>query len=181
MAEQAGTAAPHPDQDFRRVYEAGVGYVWESLRRLGVREADLEDATHDVFVAVHRKLAAYDAARPLRPWLFGFAFRVAAAHRRAAPARHEIAGGAPEAVDEAPNAEERLVSLDTRRLVTEALASVDLEGRAVFLLHDFDGHSIPEIAAALGGSPNTHYSRLRLARQAFAAAVRRIRLRRGEP
>ena len=35
MAEQAKAAAPRPDHDFRRVYEAGVGYVWESLRRLG--------------------------------------------------------------------------------------------------------------------------------------------------
>ena len=41
-------------------------------------------------------------------------------------------------------------------------------------MHDIDGHVMPDIAAALGVPLNTAYSRLRLARADFAAAVKRL-------
>ena len=41
--------------------------MWHTLRRLGVRQRDLADVTHDVFVTVYRRLDSYDPARPLRP------------------------------------------------------------------------------------------------------------------
>ena len=67
---------------FRQIYEAELGYVYTSLRRLGVKVRHLEDLTHDVFLVVHRKLDDYDSSRPLRPWLFGIAYRVALDHKR---------------------------------------------------------------------------------------------------
>ena len=42
------------------------------------------------------------------------------------------------------------------------------------------GHSVPEIAETLEIPLNTAYSRLRLARQEYEAAVRRLRAQRGE-
>lgn len=45
---------------FAQVYEQHAALVWRSLRRLGVREADLEDVTEEVFVVVHRKLPGFD-------------------------------------------------------------------------------------------------------------------------
>ena len=41
---------------FAQVYAEHAPFVWRSLRRLGVREADLEDTCQEVFVTVHRKL-----------------------------------------------------------------------------------------------------------------------------
>jgi RNA polymerase sigma-70 factor (ECF subfamily) len=49
----------------------------------------VEDLTHDVFIQVNRHLAAYDGTRPARPWLFGFAYRVASQHRRRAHRRRD--------------------------------------------------------------------------------------------
>jgi RNA polymerase sigma-70 factor, ECF subfamily len=166
---------------FERLYEAGVDYVWLSLRRLGVREADLEDVTHDVFLAVHARIADYDLARPVKPWLFAFALRIASDYRRSARVRLEVADGAPEVPDSQPSPEERLALSDARRLLEEALRGLDLDLRAVFILHDLDGYSIPEITAVLGGPLATQYTRLRLAREKLAAAVHRVRLRRGAP
>jgi RNA polymerase sigma-70 factor (ECF subfamily) len=61
-----------------------------------------------------------------------------------------------------------------------ALTRVALERRAVLLLHEVEGHRMPEIAESLGIPLNTAYSRLRLARQEYELAVRRLRAQRGE-
>ena len=76
--------------DFRSIFDHEFSYVWTSLRRLGVPPRDLEDITHDVFVEVFRNLDRYDPTRPLRPWLFAFAFRFASDYRRLARHRVEV-------------------------------------------------------------------------------------------
>jgi RNA polymerase sigma-70 factor (ECF subfamily) len=167
---------------FRALFEAEMSYVFHTLYRLGVRRADLEDVTHEVFVAVHRALPDYDPTRPLRPWLFGFAFRFASDYRRRARFSREVAREkTPEVADEAPPADEQLAAEQARRLVIDALQALPLERRAVLVMHDIDGHAMPEIADALSIPLNTAYSRLRVARADFKAAVKRMRLRRGEP
>lgn len=167
--------------DFNGVFEAQFNYVWHALRRLGVRDRDLEDLTHDVFLQVYRHFAEYDATRPLRPWLFGFSFRVAAAYRRLARNRLEVLGQPAEPVDPAPSALERLMSAESFELASAALEQLELDRRAVFILHELDGQPIPEVARALGIPVNTAYSRLRVAREQFAASLQRLRRRRGGP
>jgi RNA polymerase sigma-70 factor, ECF subfamily len=162
--------------DLASIYEAEVAYVWESLRRLGVRDADLEDVAHDLFLAVRRRLPDYDPGRPLRPWLFGFAYRLASDYRRSARVRLEVVALPVDAADGRADAEEQLAAREARDLILGALAGVPLEQRAVFVMHDLDGCSIPEIADALGAPENTLYSRLRAARTQFTAAVRRVRV-----
>jgi RNA polymerase sigma-70 factor, ECF subfamily len=165
---------------FRTIFEGEFAYVAHTLRRLGVAERDLDDVTHDVFVAVYRCLHQYDAARPLRPWLFGTAFRVASDHRRLARNHREVLGDPTEPIDESPGADQQLASHESRELVLLALGALDLDRRAVLVMHDIDGHTMPEIAEGLSIPLNTAYSRLRLAREQFKAAVRRLRGRRGE-
>lgn len=53
---------------FADIYQQDFGYVWQSLWRLGIRAADLEDRAHDVFVVVYRRLSDFDVTRPMRPW-----------------------------------------------------------------------------------------------------------------
>jgi len=159
--------------EFLVVYAAELGYVWSTLRRLGVQERDLEDVCHDVFVVVFRNLAVYDARRPIRPWLFGISFRVASDYRRSARHRREVPGTTREVACSSPPADEVMVRHERQRLVLRALEALELDRRAVFVMHDIDGHVMPDIAAALGIPLNTAYSRLRLARADFATAVRR--------
>jgi RNA polymerase sigma-70 factor (ECF subfamily) len=167
------TAAVVPDLE--SVYEAEASYVWRTLRRLGVAERDLEDVTHDVFLAVHRRLASYDASRPLRPWLFGVALRVASDYRHRARHRRELLPATEhEPTDDAPLPDERLEEERARALVLRALDAVEIERRSVLVMHDLDGFGVPEIAVALELPLNTAYSRLRLARQEIARAVRAI-------
>ena len=166
---------------FRAVYERHFMHIWQTLRRLGIAERDLEDATHDVFVVVHRQLEThYDPTRPIRPWLSGIAYRVASDDRRCARNRRERVGRMPEQVDGRPQADQLLVEAERRRLVLEALDTLDLNRRAIFVMHELDGFVMAEIASALGVPLNTCYSRLRVARKQFAGAVRRIQVQRGE-
>src|SRR3954462_7926341 len=108
-------AAPKqdPTADFQDCYRREFSYVAHTLRRLGVHSAELEDVAHDVFVAVYRHFGERDPARPLRPWLFGFSFRIASDHRKLARHRHEAPPLAHEPADPRPQpdelvAEERL-------------------------------------------------------------------------
>jgi RNA polymerase sigma-70 factor (ECF subfamily) len=160
---------------FRALFDSHISYVWSSLRRLGVAERDREDLANEVFFRVYQRLADYDPKRPIRPWLFAFAVRVASEHKRRASSRFEELGGgddvASDAVAEPPK------DAGDAALVTAALETLDMDKRAVLVLHDLDGSSVPEIAAALGIPEGTAYSRLRAAREHLTQALRRQRLR----
>ncbi|HZU81764.1 MAG TPA: sigma-70 family RNA polymerase sigma factor [Polyangiaceae bacterium] len=168
-----------PEPDLRAIFDEHFDYVWITLRRLGVREADLEDLAHEVFLKVHARLADYDAARPMRPWLFGFAYRVAADHRRLARHRVEVLGAPAEALDPVMSADQRIEADQDRELVEAALEGIRMDRRAVLLLHEVDEVPVPAIARELGIPVNTAYSRLRLARGDLAAAYKRLCKARG--
>lgn len=80
-----------------------------------------------------------------------------------------------------PTALERVIQGEALALAQAALDTLDLEKRAVFILHEIDGYSMPEVSLALEIPLNTAYSRLRLARTRFAAALKRAELRRSSP
>jgi len=167
------------DREFRTIFAREFSYVWRALARLGVSDADREDLAHEVFFQVYRHLPTADLERPLRPWLFAFAFRVASTHRRLARHRFERIHESVEGTDSTPSAQETLERREAQNLVDEALKELNIEQRAVFVLHEIDGCAMPEIAMALSVPLNTAYSRLRLARTRFTSAVRRLKLQRG--
>jgi RNA polymerase sigma-70 factor (ECF subfamily) len=171
----------HRRERFRAMYEREFDYVWASLRRLGVHPSDLEDVAQDLFVRVHRHLDEYDAERPIRPWLFAFAVRCASDWRRLARHRRETPSGEGEASSTAPPADELLERARDRELVLRALDGIDIDRRAVFILHELDGCRMKVIVEALGIPLFTGYSRLRVAREEFTAAIRRLRPSPGEP
>lgn len=160
---------------FRQIFDEQSSYVCTVIRRFGVPERDVEDVAHDAFVVVHRRLADYDPSLPIRPWLFGIAFRVAVAHRRRVSNRAQISEHVSDLPDSEPSVEQKLDAEAGRRLVLRALEALEPDRRAVFVLHELDGVPIPQVAAALEIVPNTAYSRLRVAREEFAAAVRRLK------
>lgn len=155
---------------------AEISYVVRMLRRLGVHERDLEDSAQDVLVTAYRRLPDYDTARPVRPWLAGITCNIASDYRRLVRHGRELLGdAASEKADETPSAEDLAVSEQERALVIEALGEIEIEQRIVLVMHDLEGHAMPEIVAALSIPLNTAYSRLRLAREKLKTAVRRRR------
>ena len=172
----ATTVAP----DFRELFETQFAYVWHALKRLGVAERDLEDLAQQVFFQVHGQLPKFDARRPVRPWLFSFAYNAASNYRALSRHRVELSVVAPEQACPKAAADEQLITRQELELAELALSRVSLDRRAVLLLHEVEGHSMPEIAESLSIPLNTAYSRLRLAREEYEQAVKRLRAQRGE-
>ncbi|HXU02582.1 MAG TPA: sigma-70 family RNA polymerase sigma factor [Polyangia bacterium] len=171
-------AAPTPGTvDFQSLYKQEFGYAWRTLRRLGVRESDLADVAHDFFIVVYRHLGDFDPARPVKPWLFGIAFRVVSDYRRSARLAREKLGDPPDVVDRTAPVDEQIAERQARDSVMRALDELALDRRAVLVMHDLDGHPVPEIAAALTIPLATAYSRLRLAREDLGAVIKRMRAR----
>lgn len=162
---------------FRAFFDAEFRYVWNTLRYLGVRPADVQDVGQDVFLTVHRKLAAGEVPRSTRSWLFAFCYHAASNYRQLAQHRREAVGEEPpDAPDSARDAEAHLAAHQEAARVATVLDGLDLDRRTVLVSHDMDGIPIPEIADALGIPVNTAYSRLRLARRDFLSAARRMGL-----
>jgi RNA polymerase sigma-70 factor (ECF subfamily) len=159
------------------IFRAHAAFVLRILRRMGVPEADLEDAAQDVFVVVHRKLPGFDGRTELRSWLFGIAHRVALARRRRAHVRHEIASSDLDARGAVPSTNDAATQLDARAQLVDAIDRLDADKRAVFVLYEIEGFSMQEIAAAVECPLATAYSRLRLAREVVRVAIERHRRR----
>ena len=164
------TAAPDAPS-FDAVYAAHVAFVWRVLRTFGVREAQLEDAVQDVFVVVHRRLREFEGRAAITTWLFAIARRVAGAYRRKKTT--EPIDDIAEPVDSADTFA-ALSRAQAAATVMAILETMDEDKRMVFALVELEQLSVPEVARMLELNLNTAYSRLRLARVAFEAAVRKV-------
>lgn len=161
-------------EEYGAFYAAHVRYVWRSLRRLGVAERDCEDLVQETFVAIFRKWSERDRDRPPKPWIFGFAFRIAVGHKRRGATRSEIPtedDRMQDIRDSSRDVGKAMNARDAYLVVHAALAELPIEQRAVVILHDLDEIAVPEIATVLDVGLNTVYSRLRLGRERFRAAL----------
>jgi RNA polymerase sigma-70 factor (ECF subfamily) len=169
---RAHAPAPNPDGGCLEAFDRELSYLFQTLQRMGAGPREIEDLVKEVFVVLHRNWPTFDATRPIRPYLFGVAFRVVSMHRR----RH--ARETPYAVldteDGALNPEALLQSKESSTLLSAALNRVPLSRRAVLMMHDLDEIPVAEVARRLSITRFGTYARLRKARKELASAVRRL-------
>ncbi len=177
--KSAEDESPAEARSFDEVYGANFPFVWRSLQRLGVSSAAIDDAVQEVFIVVHRRLVEFEGRSSLRTWIYGIALRVARSYRNkqkaSTPATDEVDVTAPD--DTRPDT--RAENAEAARIVNRLLDELEETQREVFVLAELEEISSPEIADLLGVGINTVYSRLRLARAAFAAAAERYRAQDG--
>ncbi len=165
--------------DFAQLYREHFPFVWKSLRRLGVREADTADAAQEVFLVVYRKLDGFEGRSQLTTWLFGICLRVARDRQRLAHNRREV-GADDDLIERAAGSTDTGDEVEQRQaaaLLERILDSLDFDQRTVFVLFEVEGMKGDEIAALLEIPAGTVSSRLRLAREAFQRAVSRLQAR----
>jgi RNA polymerase sigma-70 factor (ECF subfamily) len=151
-------------------FQREVDFIYRSLRRLGTAPSDVEDLAQEVFLALRRSWPGFDQTRPVRAYLFGITFRIAAKHRR--KRRREVAFKVVEVPDDRPGPDDELVAKRARALLLSALERIPLPRRAVLVMHEIDCIPVDEVAATLGIPRFTVYSRLRKARRELESALR---------
>lgn len=149
-------------------------FVWRTLRRLGVPDGDIDDASQQVFLVAHRRLASL-APESERSFLFQTALRVAADWRRAHKRRCEQVGiDILDVPDIAANPEEQMDQRRARALLDRVLEVMPMDLRAVFVLFELEEMTMAQIAMIAGIPPGTVASRLRRARHAFHEAAMKL-------
>jgi RNA polymerase sigma-70 factor, ECF subfamily len=175
------------------LFRAHAAFVASFVVRLGVDRTAVDDVVQEVFLTVHRR-GGYEVG-PARPttWLAEIAIRVVSTHKRSERRRRTVPD---EDVLLAAVSRERtpLEAVEQRAALArmdQALAALDVNRRAVFILYELEGESCDAIAAGFGVPVGTVHSRLFAARRELIAAYERLErtgahtapgaLRRGQP
>jgi RNA polymerase sigma-70 factor, ECF subfamily len=152
------------------LFKAHAPYLWRVLRRMGMGEADADDLCQEAFMVAHRNQASFRGESSERTWLYGICVRLASDHRKKAHVRKEHAvASLPEVTVQAAQHDE-LESQQARALLDKALAALDEDRRAVFVLYEIEDLSLQEIADCLHIPLQTAYSRLKSGRQQLTNA-----------
>jgi len=169
-------ARPMDAARLRRIVTEDYGFLWRSLRRLGVPEADADDGAQRVLGVLARRLDDISPGAE-RAFLFQTALRVASEMRRSQRrSRLTLADEEPpEPVDDAPGPDVVFEQHEARRLLGEAIDAIDIDLAAVFILFELEELTTAEIAGLLGIPAGTVSTRLRRAREEFKKAVIMLR------
>ncbi len=146
----------------RLLYDQHVERVWRLAYRMTGDAALAEDAVQDTFIRAFDRLADFRGDGPLAGWLHRIATTVVLGHlrRRKRVQGHEAAHENLAALPgEAPTRDP-----DLRRHLDRAVATLDETHRLVFVMHDLEGYTHQEIAAAMGTPVGTAKARLSRAR-----------------
>jgi RNA polymerase sigma-70 factor, ECF subfamily len=168
------SAPPVPVQESTclAAFDGELDYIFATLKRLGAPPSEVEDLAQEVFVVLYRNWRTLDTDRPLRPYLFGVAFRILCAHRRRRA--WEVSCADIDAEDGSVGPERSLQNKQSVELLMAGLQHLPLSRRAVVVMHDLDAVPIAEVARSLSITRFGAYARLRKGRRELAAAVRRL-------
>lgn len=117
----------------------------------------VEDLAQETFLKAWRALDQFDSRAPFEHWISRIAVRTAIDHlRREKKRRHEIA--LPELGDEAldwlrsDDGRDGPDPRDAAEMLDVAMRELSPADRVVITMQEIEGHSVKEIAAALGAS-----------------------------
>jgi RNA polymerase sigma-70 factor (ECF subfamily) len=153
------------------IYREHVRYVWRCVRHLGVREADVEDLTQEVFLVIGRKLSTFEGRSSLKTWIYGITLRVVSDHRRKAHSRREVSVAEPSEAPADDNPQEEASRRGLRLRLQRHLDALSAAQREVFVLYELEELTMKEVADVVGVPLQTAYSRLHAARECLKARL----------
>jgi RNA polymerase sigma-70 factor, ECF subfamily len=185
MAEVESADPPlgggNPDLRCRVLVELHLRFIWRALRRLGIPNTELPDASQQVFTIAARKIAAIREGSE-RAFLYQTAVRVASDLRRSLRRRREDGDETlDDHADEGDGPDELADRARARAMLDAALGRMPMDLRSVFVLFELEEITMAEIASLLQLPMGTVASRLRRARELFQVEVRRVRAKGGGP
>ncbi len=164
----------------RSLVDVHYDFIWRTLRGLGVSPGGIDDATQQVFWIASQKIDLIELGAE-RSFLFSTARGIASNLRRSRTRSRELLDedAMTNHIDDAPGPEQLASSAQAKQILGGILDSMDEDIRTVFVLFELEGLSTVDIAELLGLPSGTVASRLRRAREEFAAATRRFRAANG--
>jgi RNA polymerase sigma-70 factor (ECF subfamily) len=153
--------------------------------RLTGSHEDAADAVQEAFLKAYRGMRSFRRQSSFYTWLFRIVVNEVRSRRRSGSSRHPVfsldAADSRSAGDPAdaqaglradgPDPSEQASLTERRRIVEEALQSLDFDQRAIIALRDIEGRDYAEIAELLGCPQGTVKSRLHRARMALKDAL----------
>jgi len=173
-AQAVSESVVAPTPGLAQIYREHADFVWRVLHSLGVADAHRDDAFHEVFMVVHRRLADYDGRASMSTWLFGITRNVVLHHRRSQARHLRRVEVAPEPLA-GPGPDELVAHAEARALIERFLATLSEDHRVAFVLAEIEGLKVPEMAEQLGANLNTLYSRIHTARKQFTQFLAQAR------
>ena len=157
------------DEMVRRYQRRVYGVAMRILRRHQVAD----DVTQDAFIRAYEALGSFDLSRPFGPWITRIVSNLAINQLRSPRWREdELPEGHAETSSSAADPLEQVLEGEARRLLAEALGTLPVEQRTVFVLRTAEEMSYQQIAETLDISPGTVMSRLSRAREKLRLALK---------
>jgi RNA polymerase sigma-70 factor, ECF subfamily len=149
-----------------RYYPVAVAF----LRKFGVREPDLEDASQEVFLQMHRYLPRFRGNAELRTWLYRLCITQARHVRRRRRVSETLRSWLSGTSESAPRSSE-FCEASARRRIEAALERLSESERLPLVLYEMEGLAGKEVAEILGCKEATLWRRLHYARKKFVEAL----------
>ncbi len=155
---------------FERIYGKFHRRIYGVCLKMTGDRSMAEELTQDTFVRVWQKLHLYETHRSLGAWLYRIAVNVVLSDRRSQRRRARVIDSRVELPEkdepQASVAPEAGLDLET------AMDRLPPRARAVFVLHDIEGHRHEEIARLTGVAVGTSKAQLHRARRILREALR---------
>lgn len=180
LARQGDSAA------FYQLYTAYSSYVYAILRRHLGSSPHVEDLLQQVFLKIYKDLPEFRGDRPFRAWLRRACCFAIYDHFRKTSRNPEVyldddfdiqhfQNGSPAEYGRASGPEEDYVKSEIRKRTHKILDKLKPDKRMALVLHDFEGHTLDEVAEILGVSKFTVRTRLIRGRREYAQLAQKDR------
>jgi RNA polymerase sigma-70 factor (ECF subfamily) len=162
---------------FDSIYAQYCEFVRFSARYFGVKPAAMDDVVQEIFMVIHRKLGTLRQPESLRSWIYSIVRRTVTDYHRTQRTRTAsdlVLSFYVETQQETqPTPLDLTEQSEAAELLKGLLDEIDPRKREVLILVEAEGMTVPEISSGLEIPLDTVYTRLRAARIAFEAALRR--------
>jgi RNA polymerase sigma-70 factor (ECF subfamily) len=185
-SEAAASAKPATDYELTQAVASGVMPAFEELYarhsrrvyslclRMTANTAEAEDLAQEVFIQLYRKAGSFRGESAFTTWLHRLTVNQVLMHFRRRGVRMEQVtedGESPQQVVAGTENPSQMPVVD-RIALDKAVGQLPPGYRAVFVLHDVEGHEHEEVARLLGCSVGTSKSQLHKARMKLRQLLR---------
>jgi RNA polymerase sigma-70 factor (ECF subfamily) len=159
---------------FEELYSRHSRRVYSLCLRMTANTAEAEDLAQEVFIQLYRKAGSFRGESAFTTWLHRLTVNQVLMHFRRRGVKMEQVtedGESPQQVVQGTEDHSRMPVVD-RIALDKAVGQLPPGYRAVFVLHDVEGHEHEEVARLLGCSVGTSKSQLHKARMKLRQLLR---------